>query len=120
MPVYQFTCLNCKKKFEKTISYQKYGKTAISCPRCQSENVQRIIKSARMNLSQDFTESFLDDPVSFSQMENDPQAIGKTMRKMSEQNAEEMEPEFNEVVERLEKGQTYQQIEKELPDIASD
>ncbi len=36
---------------------------------------------------------------------------------MSEQSGEEFEPEFHEVVDRLEKGQSFEQIEKELPDI---
>ena len=117
MPVYQFRCLKCKKKFEKTISYQKYGKILVSCPFCKSDDTQRLIKAARINLSKDSIKPYLDDPASFSDLENDPQSMGKVMRKMSEQTGEKMEPEFNEVVERLEKGQSFGQIEKELPDI---
>lgn len=117
MPVYQFRCLECKKKFEKNISYQKYGKTVVSCPFCQSKNIQRAIKATPVNLAQDSIKPYLEDPSSFSRMEDDPQAMGKAMREMSRQTGEKLEPEFNEVVERLEKGQSFQQIEKELPDI---
>ena len=117
MPVYQFSCLECKKKFEKIISYQKYGKMIVSCPFCRSKNVQRTIKATPINLAQDSIGPYLDDPSSFSRMEDDPQAMGKAMREMSKQTGEKLEPEFNEVVERLEKGQSFKQIEKELPDI---
>jgi len=39
------------------------------------------------------------------------------MRKMGKEMGEEIPPEFNEVVDRLEKGQSPKDIEKELPDL---
>jgi hypothetical protein len=39
------------------------------------------------------------------------------MRKMGTEMGEEMPPEFGEVVDRLEKGQSPEDIEKELPDL---
>ena len=117
MPIYQFTCLNCHKNFETILSYKEYGETVVICPFCQSQNIQRKIKNIRVNFPENHADSFSADPSVFSAMENDPQSMGKMMRKMGEQTGEKFEPEFNEVVDRLEKGQSFQQIEKELPDI---
>ncbi|RJQ45116.1 MAG: hypothetical protein C4545_00165 [Anaerolineaceae bacterium] len=118
MPVYQFTCLDCHKNFEKTISYDEYGTCIITCPFCCAQNIQRKIKNVRFNLPEKNADFFPDDPAVFSSLENDPQAMGKMMRKMSEQIGEKFEPEFYEVVNRLEKGQSFEQIDKELPDIS--
>jgi hypothetical protein len=45
--------------------------------------------------------------------------MGRFMRKMGNELGEEMPPEFDEVVDRLEKGQSPDEIEKELPDLGS-
>lgn len=75
----------------------------------------RVAKSeeSRMDsLSGDFS-----DPSALAGLENDPQAMGRMMRKMGNEMGEEVPPEFNEVVDRLEKGQRPEEIEKELPDL---
>ncbi len=117
MPIYQYNCKQCHRNFETILSYKEYGETVVSCPFCQSLNIQRKIKNIRFSIPEKNADSFADDPSVFSTLENDPQSMGKIMRKMGEQSGEKFEPEFNEVVDRLEKGQTFQQIEKELPDI---
>ena len=63
-------------------------------------------------LSSDFS-----DPSALAGLENDPQAMGRMMRKMGKEMGEEVPPEFGEVVNRLEKGQSPEEIEKELPDL---
>jgi hypothetical protein len=60
------------------------------------------------------------DPSALAGLENDPQAMGRMMRKMGKEMGEEMPPEFDEVVGRLEKGQSPEEIEKELPDLGGD
>jgi hypothetical protein len=42
------------------------------------------------------------------------------MRQMSRELGEDMGPEFDEVVDRLEKGQSPEDIEHDLPDLGSD
>ncbi len=59
------------------------------------------------------------DPSQLEGLEKNPQALGRMMRRMSSEVDEEMGPEFNEVVGRLEKGQSPEQIEKELPDLGT-
>jgi hypothetical protein len=49
--------------------------------------------------------------------ENDPKSIARWMRKMSKEIGEDAGEEFEEVVDRLEAGQTPEQIEQEMPDL---
>ncbi len=42
------------------------------------------------------------------------------MRDMSRELGEDMGPEFDEVVDRLEKGQSPEEIERDLPDLGAD
>ena len=43
--------------------------------------------------------------------------MGQMMRKMGKEMGEEMPPEFDEVVDRLESGQSPEDIEKSIPDL---
>jgi hypothetical protein len=66
-------------------------------------------------------ESHLDDladPSSFPDLdENDPKSLGRWMRKMSSEMGEDLGPEFDEVVGRLEAGEDPESIEKTMPDL---
>lgn len=119
MPTYDYICLNCHKKFEIILSYQEYGKVEVICPVCRSEQVRRKIHKVRITRS---TESRLDpySDADLEGMESEPENLGKMMRKMSEEVGEEMPGEFNEVVGRLEKGETPEQIERSMPDLGTD
>jgi hypothetical protein len=74
--------------------------------------VAKSEESRMDSLSGDFS-----DPSALAGLENDPQSMGRMMRKMGNEMGEEVPLEFNEVVERLEKGQSPEEIEKELPDL---
>ena len=63
--------------------------------------------------------SMADDFPGFEGMDDNPEAMGRMMRKMGKEMGEELPPEFNEVVDRLEKGQSPEEIEKELPDLGN-
>jgi hypothetical protein len=66
-------------------------------------------------------ESRLDDLADPSSMpdfdENDPKSLGRWMRKMSEEVGEDLGPEFDEVVGRLEAGESPEDIEESMPDL---
>jgi hypothetical protein len=59
----------------------------------------------------------LADPANLDQMENDPRALGRAMKEMQGEVGEEMGGEFNEVVDRLEKGQSPDEIDQAFPDL---
>jgi len=120
MPNYPYRCMNCNKKFEVFMSYADYGKQPVTCPVCHSENVQRVITKARIARSEESRIENLIDPNKLSGLEDDPQALGKLMKQMGSEMGEELGPEFDEVVDRLEAGQSPEEIEQAIPDVAND
>ncbi len=57
------------------------------------------------------------DPANLEGIEQDPQSFGKMIRSMSRETGEDLGPEFDEVVDRLEFGQNPNEIEQALPDL---
>ena len=121
MPLYDYFCLDWQKRFDLVMTYAEYCARPVSCTHCQSKNVRRRIPRVRVAKSEDSRMDSLagdfSDPSALAGLENDPQAMGRMMRKMGKEMGEEMPPEFDEVVSRLEKGQSPEDIEKELPDL---
>jgi putative FmdB family regulatory protein len=119
MPSYEYRCLNCRRRFEVFFTYAEYGTRPVACPHCKSENVQRRIGRVRMARSDENRLENLADPGQLEGLEDDPRALGRMMRKMGSEVGEELGPEFNEVVGRLESGQSPEQIEQDLPDLGA-
>jgi putative FmdB family regulatory protein len=120
MPNYQYRCLNCHKRFELFMTYSEYGTRPVNCPHCSSSEVQRRIGRIRVARSEESRLENLADPSSLEGLENDPKALGRMMRQMSSEMGEDMGPEFDEVINRLESGQSPEEIEKAIPDLGDD
>jgi hypothetical protein len=75
----------------------------------------RVAKSEERRM-----ESMADEFSGMEGLEDDPKAMGQVMRKMGKEMGEEMPPEFDEVVDRLESGQSPEDIEKAIPDLGGD
>lgn len=120
MPNYEYRCEDCHRRFEVFFSYADYGKAAVLCPRCGSANVHRKIGRIRVAHSDESRLENMADPANLAGLDEDPAALGRMMRQMSHQLGEDMGPEFDEVVSRLEAGQTPDKIEEELPGLGSD
>jgi putative FmdB family regulatory protein len=116
MPTYDFICNNCQQRFDVFITFAEYGKKKVVCIHCNSKNVRRRMTKVRIAKSEESRmESMADDFSGFEGLEDDPRTMGRVMRKMGKEMGEEMPPEFDEVVGRLESGQSPEDIEKEVP-----
>ncbi|MCU0484596.1 MAG: hypothetical protein MUC85_00665 [Anaerolineales bacterium] len=102
------------------MTYAEYSQKTVRCPYCSSEQVQRRITRVRVARSEDSRLDEFSGLENMDGLENDPQALGKVMRKMSHEMGEDMGPEFNEVISRLESGQSPEDIEKAMPDLGSE
>ena len=120
MPSYEYRCLQCKKRFTVFMSYSEYGNKPVTCQYCGSTEVQRRIGRIRVLRSEDSRMDQLTDLDNLDGIEEDPRALGKMMRQMKGEVGDELGPEFDEVVERLEKGQGPEDIEREMPDLGLD
>jgi putative FmdB family regulatory protein len=121
MPTYDFICNNCEKRFEVFITFSQYGKKAVHCAHCESGNVRRRMTKVRIAKSDDSRmESMANDFPSLDGIEDDPKALGSMMRKIGGEMGEDLPAEFDEVVDRLEAGQSPEEIEAGLPDLGLD
>jgi len=118
MPTYDFVCLNCGKRFDVTMAYQEYGTRPIHCIHCNSEKVKRRLNRVRIAKSEESRmDNMAGDLSGLEGLENDPKALGRMMRKMGKEMGEDLPPEFDDVVDRLESGQSPEDIESALPDL---
>jgi putative FmdB family regulatory protein len=121
MPTYDFICNNCKQRFDVFQTFDEYGKKPVNCTHCNSKDVRRRMTKVRIAKSEDSRmESMADDFSGFEGLEDDPKAMGRMMRKMGKEVGEELPPEFDEVVDRLESGQSPEDIEKAIPDLGNE
>ena len=120
MPFYDYLCLDCKQRFDVFFTYEEYGTKPVTCSHCQSENVRRRLPRVRVAKSEESRLDNLADPAALAGLEDDPKALGQMMRKMGREMGEELPPEFDDVVDRLEAGQSPEEIEEALPDLGGD
>lgn len=118
MPTYDYVCLSCHQRFDVFLSYSEYGVKKVTCTLCGSADVKRRLNRIRILKSEDSRmESMADDLSGFEGLEDDPKALGQMMRKMGREMGEDLPPEFDDVVDRLESGQSPEEIESALPDL---
>jgi len=118
MPHYEYICQECGRRARLFFSYAEYGTAVPACPHCQSNHLKRRIGRIAVAKSEDARmDSLMDDSTLANLDEDDPQAMGKFMRKMSREMGEDMGEEFNEVVDRLEHGESPESIEEAMPDL---
>ena len=121
MPTYDFICNKCQQRFDVFMTFSEYGKKPVRCVHCQSADVRRRMTKVRIAKSDESRiESAADDFSGMEGIEDDPKALAKMMKKMGKEMGEELPPEFNEVVGRLEAGQSPEAIESAIPDLGSD
>jgi putative FmdB family regulatory protein len=120
MPLYDFVCLDCSQRFDIHIPYSEYGKKAVSCLHCGSKKIKRRVPRVRVKKSEESRLESMADPSALAGLEDDPKALGRMMRKMGSEMGEELPAEFDDVVDRLEAGQSPEEIESVLPDLGGD
>ncbi|WKZ40688.1 MAG: zinc ribbon domain-containing protein [Anaerolineales bacterium] len=121
MPTYDFICNACRQRFDVFMTFSEYGKKSVQCAHCGSKNVRRRMTKVRIAKSEESRfESMTDDFSGIEGLEDDPKVLGQMMRKMGKEMGEELPPEFDDVVDRLEAGQSPEEIESALPDLGAD
>lgn len=126
MPQYEFRCSNCRRSARLFFTFDEYDEIQTSnasptCPHCGERALRRRIGRIAIAKSEDARmDSLLDESALGALDEDDPRELGRFMRKMSREMGEDLGEEFGEVVDRLEKGQSPEDIEKAMPDLADD
>ncbi len=119
MPIYEYHCNDCKRRVSLLWhSFADAESRDPICPRCGGKNLRRLISRVAVLHSEESRLDNLADPSSLGDLdENDPKSLARMMRKMANETGEELGPEFDEVVGRLEAGEDPESIEKSMPEL---
>lgn len=119
MPIYEYRCNQCRRRV--SILVRAYDPPANPrCDRCGSHNLTRLVSRVSVVRSEEARLDALADPSNLAGLdENDPRSIARWMRKMSSEMGEDLGDEFNEVVDRLEAGESPEEIEKSMPELGA-
>jgi len=122
MPIYEYRCLHCGRRVSLLFrTYAAASEARPRCPACQSEELRRLVSRVRLMGSEESRLENLASPDSLGDVdENDPRSIARWMRRMGQETGEDLGPEFDEVVDRLESGQSPEEIEQDLPGLGDD
>ena len=101
MPTYEYRCTHCNHKFEIFLTYQEYETASVTCPQCGQAEPERIIKPVRIARAEKARLDALSDPAQLEGLDDDPQTLGRMMRRMSTELGEDMGAEFDEVVKDI-------------------
>ncbi len=117
MPIYEYHCPDCRRRV--TVFFRTFSAASSEtahCPRCNGSNLRRLVSRVAVLKSEDSRIDNLADSSFMSGLENeDPRALASFMRKMSDEMGEPLDPELTEVVDRLERGEDPEEIEKSMP-----
>lgn len=119
MPIYEYRCQDCRRRVSLFFRSFSTIPDEPTCPRCRGTNLTRLMSRVAVLRSEESHMDDLTDPSGLGDLdENDPKSMARWMRKMSAETGEEMPEEFDEVMGRLESGQTPEEIEESMPDLA--
>lgn len=120
MPTYNFICNACTQRFEMFMTFSEYGKKKVTCTHCSSEDVRRRMTKVRIAKSDESRmEAMAENLAGFDSMEENPKAMADMMRKMGTEMGEDLPAEFDEVVDRLDAGQSAEEIDSALPNLGN-
>ena len=105
MPVYEYRCTQCRHKMSVLVRPPAEAVTP-SCERCGEEKLSRLFSTFAVHRSSSGGMDHSFDDSGFGGMdESDPRAMAQMMRGMGGQMDEEMGPEFEEMIDRMEAGE---------------
>ena len=119
MPLYEYRCNSCQRRVTLLRGFS--DSSTPRCPDCDSENLTRLVSLVSVVRSEESRLESLADPSSLAGLdESDPSSVARWMRKMSQETGEDMGPEFDEMVDRLEGGEDPEEIERSMGDLGGE
>jgi putative FmdB family regulatory protein len=120
MPIYEYHCSDCQHRVSLLWrSYSDVETREAVCPRCGGKNLRRVVSRVAVLHSEESRMESLADPDAMGGVdEEDPKSLARWMRKMSQETGEDLGPEFDEVMGRLEAGENPESIEESMPGLS--
>ena len=145
MPVYEFLCGDCNRVFNFLARTPAAAKRKPRCPQCGGRRMSKLI--SRFAMKSGSRKSSAPDegagpgsehdmsPAEEARMErelmkmasemesmdeNDPRQMAAAMRRLSDMTGEQLEPEMQEMIRRLEAGEDPEKVEEDMADVLGD
>jgi putative FmdB family regulatory protein len=120
MPIYEYHCSDCQRRVSLLWrSFSDAETREAACPRCGGKNLRRVVSKVAVVHSEESRMDSLADPDAMGGVdEEDPKSLARWMRKMSQETGEDLGPEFDEVMGRLEAGENPESIEESMPGLS--
>jgi putative FmdB family regulatory protein len=120
VPDYEYRCDNCHRYVRQFFTYSEFDSAQPVCTHCGSADLRRLISRIGFAKSEDSRMDSLDPESMLAGLdEEDPRSLGRFMRKMNDEMGEDLGGEFEEVVGRLESGESPESIEESMPDLGA-
>ena len=104
MPLYEYRCLDCKKR-STVLVLSLANQAPAACSHCTSARVERILSRFASPKSEEARLEALTDPSNLAGLdENDPQSMARFMKTMSEGLGEDPGDDLSEAMESDETG----------------
>ena len=98
MPVYEYRCVSCKRKFSALIGMTAQADDE-SCPHCGAKNAERLVsRFARLRSEDDRMDAIADNLEMMGEPES-PSEMRRVMREMGKAMDEDVSDEMEEVFE---------------------
>lgn len=120
MPIYEYRCYGCSRRV--SLFFRSFSLvTDPVCPECGSTRLTKLVSRVAVMKSEESRLDDLADPSSLSGLdENDPKSIARWARKMGDQLGEDLGPEYDEMVDRLEAGEMPDDEMSGMPGMGGD
>ncbi len=121
MPIYEYRCNSCRRPFSLFVRSLS-AEPDLRCPRCGASDARRLISRFAVVRSEDSrSDDLMDSAGDLGDVdEKDPRSVARWAKKMSSELGEDAGPEFNEMVDRLESGESPESIEQSMGDAMGD
>src|SRR3990170_4091821 len=110
MPIYEFRCRRCRRRssvFTRSIG----GEVEAVCDHCGSREMSRLISRVEVVRSEDDAFAGLDESSLGDVDENELRSMARWVRQMSRQMGEPLDSEMESELERMEAGETPDDLE---------
>jgi putative FmdB family regulatory protein len=105
VPIYEYRCEECRRRvsvFPRSMA----APVSVTCDRCGSVRLTRLVSRFGVVRSADSVLDSYDESKMLADVdENDPRSVARWAHRMSAEAGEDLGPDFDEMVERMEAGE---------------
>ncbi|MEA3267143.1 MAG: FmdB family zinc ribbon protein [Candidatus Fermentibacteria bacterium] len=115
MPIYEYYCSGCNTIYQFLIRGSRKSEDLL-CPKCRKGDLERVMSQFSTTSSR----SRSDDEMATDMAdidENDPRSMARAVRRMADEMGEDLGPELEHALGRLEAGEDPEKVEQELEEM---